>query len=91
MHSVVDFFRSDARFDHQSCDIQDFSCQLHHWENNKNNETLRFTALKMKYEENHSSTTVPVSSYLAHHPHAFDVVAREDLNLRRPLQELLRL
>lgn len=33
---------------------------------------------------------MPVSGYLAHHPHAFDVVTRQDLNLRRPLQKLLR-
>lgn len=45
---------------------------------------------KSQIEQNQSSSSAPVSGYLAHHPHAFDVVTGEDLNLRRPLQELLR-
>lgn len=54
MHSVIDFFRSDAWFNHQSCNIEDFSCQLRHQEKNKKKkkEKLRLTALRYNLESN---------------------------------------
>lgn len=83
MNSVVDLLRRGAGLHHHGCDVQDFSRQLR-------------TASQ---DQRHGKTSgsgggkLPQNggSYLADHPHALDVVGRQGLDLRRPLQEPLGL
>lgn len=81
MNGVVDLLCCGTRLHHHGCDVQDFSCQLR---TTSQNQPWRKRSGRGKLHQNNDS-------YLADDPHAFDVVGRQGLDLRRPLQEPLGL